>query len=79
MRFANYSRLDSLKCGSIAIELTNSAIPVELVNVELKCDEAKVLRIFDLQSRREPGRGPRAINKNPMTQVTLKDRVGRRI
>ena len=36
---------------------------MELVNVELKCDGAKVLRIFDLQSKREPGRGPRAINE----------------
>ena len=59
----NYSRVDRSQCGSIAIELTNSAIPVELVNVELNCDESKVLRIFDSQPKREPGRGPRAINK----------------
>ena len=49
----NYSRVDRSQRGSIAIELTNSAIPVELVNVELNCDEAKVLRIFDSQPKRE--------------------------
>ena len=32
------SRLARSHCGSIAIELTNSAIPVVLVNVELKGD-----------------------------------------
>ena len=48
----DYSRVDRSQCGLITIELTNSAIPVELVNVERKCDEAKVLRIFDLQAAR---------------------------
>ncbi len=32
------SQIDRSQCGSIAIELTNSAIPKVLVNVELKCD-----------------------------------------
>ena len=31
-------KLSGLSAGSIAIELTNSAIPMVLVNVELKCD-----------------------------------------
>ena len=34
----DYSRLDRCQSGSMAIELTNSAIPVVLVNVELKRD-----------------------------------------
>ena len=37
------SRVGGSQCGSIAIELTNSAIPMVLVNVELKCDAQRAL------------------------------------
>lgn len=52
----DYSQVDRSQCGSIAIELTNTAIPVELVNVELKCDETLVRRIFDSHARRAPAK-----------------------
>lgn len=46
------SRLDRSQSGSITIELTNSAVPMVLVNVELKCDAQGAGGIFDSPPKR---------------------------
>ena len=54
------SRRYRFQCGSIAIELTNSAIPEVLVNVELKCDGQGAGGIFDSPPKTQNVSRPRA-------------------